>query len=197
MFRFISAIVIRIFLSIYFKLNVVNVERFEKLKTGCIIAPNQLSAWDTVLIPAFSKRVMYMMAKEELFSNFFTTWLFTHLKVFPVKREKADVAAIKTSLKLLKKGQSICMFPEGTRNKTGADLDYKSGVIVIACTAKVPVIPVGIVSDFKFRSRVDLVYGEPIYFDEYYDKKMTHEEKKQAAEKLKAAVNKTIASVKK
>ena len=38
---------------------------------------------------------------------------------------------------------------------------------MIACMAKVPIIPVGIVSDFKFRSKINVVYGEPIYFDEY------------------------------
>jgi len=196
MFRYIFALVSRFVMRIYFKVNVINVERFEKLKTGCIVAPNHVSAWDTLLVPAFSKRIMYMMAKEELFQGKIKKWFFTSLKAFPVKRGKNDLTAIKTAIKLLKDGKSLCMFPEGTRNKDGKDLEFKTGAIMIACTAKVPIIPVGLVSDFKFRSKVNIVYGEPIYFDEYYDHKMTKEELKQAAEKLKKGVTKAIESVK-
>lgn len=197
MIRAICCVVLKLVMRICFKINVVNVERFEKLKTGCIVAPNHVSAWDTILIPAFSKRIMYMMAKEELFHGKIKSWFLKELKAFPVKRGKNDLAAIKTAIKLLKDGKSICMFPEGTRNKDGKDLEFKTGAIMIACTAKVPIIPVGLVSDLKFRSRVDVVYGEPIYFDEYYDHKMTKEELKEAAEKLKQSVNKAINSVKK
>ena len=196
MIRAICCVILKLVMRIYFKINIINVERFEKLKTGCIVAPNHVSAWDTILVPAFSKRIMYMMAKEELFHGKIKNWFFKELKAFPVKRGKNDLSAIKTAIKLLKDGKSICMFPEGTRNKDGKDLEFKTGAIMIACTAKVPIIPVGLVSDFKFRSKVDVVYGEPIYFDEYYDHKMTKEELKEAAEKLKQGVNKAINSVK-
>ena len=197
MFRAIFAVLARFVMRIYFKVDIVNVERFEKLKTGCIVTPNHVSAWDTLLVPAFSKRIMYMMAKEELFHGKIKGAFFRSLKTFPVKRGKNDLTAIKTAIKLLKEGKSICMFPEGTRNKDGKELEFKTGAIMIACTAKVPIIPVGLVSDFKFRSKAHVVYGEPIYFDEYYDHKMTKEELKEAAEKLKKAVNKATNSVKK
>jgi len=196
MFRVIFAFFARLVMRIYFKINIVNVERFETLKTGCIVAPNHVSAWDTLLVPAFPKRIMYMMAKEELFQGKIKNMFFRSLKAFPVKRGKNDLAAIKNAVKLLKDGKSVCMFPEGTRNKDGKDLEFKTGAIMIACMAKVPIIPVGLVSDFKFRSKVNVVYGEPIYFDEYYDHKMTKEELKEAAEKLKKGVNKAIESVK-
>lgn len=196
MIRAIFVVLVNLVMRICFKIEVINVERFEKLKTGCIVTPNHISAWDTILVPGFSKRVMYMMAKEELFAGKIKNCFFRSLKAFPVKRGKNDLTAIKTAIKLLKDGKSVCMFPEGTRNKDGRELEFKTGAVMIACTAKVPVIPVGLVSDFKFRSKVKVVYGEPIYFDEYYDHKMTKEELKEAAEKLKNGVNKAIESVK-
>ncbi|MBP3284744.1 MAG: 1-acyl-sn-glycerol-3-phosphate acyltransferase [Clostridia bacterium] len=195
MIRKIICMAIAIFGRFYFKINIVNYERFAKLKSGCILAPNHISPWETILVPATSKRLMYMMAKEELFSNAFYRWFWKTVKAFPVGRGKNDIGAIKTAIKLLRSGNAVCMFPEGTRNKEGEMLPFKTGVTMIAHSAKVPVIPVGIVSDLKFRSKFTIVYGEPIYFDELYDKKLTKEELEAATAKIQDAVKKAIASV--
>ena len=192
MFRKVVVFLVRIFLSIWFKVEVENVERFEKLKTSCIVAPNHQSAWDTVLVPAFSKRVMYMMAKAELFENKIFGALLKGLKAFPVKRGKGDITAVKTAVSLLNQGQSICMFPEGTRNKGDKPIRFKTGASRIAITAKVPILPVAIVSDFKFRGKVKIIYGEPIYFDECYDKTLTKEDFQKETDRVQNAVEQMI-----
>jgi len=192
MFRKVVVFFVRIFLSLWFKVEVENVDRFEKLKTSCIVAPNHQSAWDSVLVPAFSKRVMYMMAKAELFENKLFGAVLRGLKAFPVKRGKGDVTAVKTAVSLLQQGQSICMFPEGTRNKGDKPMKFKSGAARIATTAKVPILPVAVISDFKFRGKVKIVYGEPIYFDECYDKDMKKEDFREQIEKVENAVKKLI-----
>jgi len=196
MMRKIICAVLNAFGRVYFKVNLVNYDRFAKLKSGCILAPNHISPWETILVPATSKRLMYMMAKEELFSNAFYRWFWNTVKAFPVGRGKNDIGAIKNAIKLLKGGTAVCMFPEGTRSKTGELLPFKTGVAMIAHSAKVPVIPVGIVSDLKFRSKFHIVYGEPIYFDELYGKKLTKEDLDEATERIQNAVKKAIESVK-
>jgi len=98
MFRKVCVFLIRAFLNVYFKINVVNVDRFEKLKSGCVITPNHIAMWETLIVPSNSKRVMYMMAKEELFKNKFVNWLLIHLKAFPIGRGKSDIGAIKKSI---------------------------------------------------------------------------------------------------
>lgn len=191
MFREFCRLIANFILRILFNVKVVNYDRFKTLKSGCILTPNHISFWETVIVPVFSRRIMYMMAKEELFKNKFMNWFLKKLKAFPVKRGKNDLGAIKTAVKLLREGQSICMFPEGTRSKNGT-IKFKTGAVMLAVTAKAPIIPVGISSSFKFRSKVNVVYGEPIYFTEYYDKKMTKEELTEATKKVEDAVKKLI-----
>lgn len=198
MFRKIVVSIVGLYMRCCFKVDLVNYERFEKIKTGCILAPNHISAWETVMMPALSKKVMYMMAKEEIFKNRFFGWFLRQMKAFPIARKKNDLGAIKTCVKLLKDGKSICMFPEGTRSKDGT-MNFKTGVSMIAHSAKVPVIPVGIVAEdnFKFRSKVHIVYGEPIYFTDYYDKKINKEDLVDMTEKVRDGVIKAIKSVEK
>jgi len=194
MFRKFCVFLIRAFLNVYFKINVVNVDRFEKLKSGCVITPNHIAMWETLIVPANSKRVMYMMAKEELFKNKFAKWLLINLKAFPIGRGKSDIAAIKNSVDILKKGNAVCMFPQGTRAKSSDKLKFKTGAAMIAHTAKVPVVPVGIYTEnnYKFRSKVNVVFGEPIYFYDYYDKKLSKEDLNKMTAILEEAVSKEI-----
>lgn len=192
MFRKIVVFIVNIFLRLCFKVEVENVERFEKMKNSCIVTPNHISNWDGLLVAAFTKRVMYVMAKEELFKFKPFGAVLKALKVFPVKRGKNDVSAIKTAVSVLEQGQSMCMFPEGTRNTDNKPLKFKSGAVRIACAAKVPVLPVAIISTFKFRAKVKIIYGEPIYFNDCYDKEMTKEDYKNEIKKVENAVKKMI-----
>ena len=198
MFRKVCVSLIKVFVNIYFKINVVNVDRFEKLKSGCVITPNHISMWETLIVPSNSKRVMYMMAKEELFKNKFANWILINLKAFPIGRGKSDIGAIKKSASLLKKGNAICMFPQGTRAKFSDKLKFKTGAAMIAHIAKVPVVPVGIYveDNYKFRSKVNVVYGEPIYFYDYYDKKLSKEDLNKMTAVLEEAVSKEIEAAK-
>ena len=198
MFRKIIVAIVKAFMKCWFKIDLVNYERFEKIKTGCIVAPNHISAWETVIMPVLSKKIMYMMAKEEIFRDKFVGWFLRQMKAVPIARKKNDLGAIKTCVKLLKEGKAICMFPEGTRSKDGT-MNFKTGVSMIAHSAKVPVIPVGIVAEnnFKFRSVVHIVYGEPIYFTDYYDKKINKQDLAEMTDKISNGVIKAMDSVKK
>jgi 1-acyl-sn-glycerol-3-phosphate acyltransferase len=198
MFRKFVIFFVMIFLDIYFKIDVVNCDRFEKIKSGCIVAPNHISAWETVIIPAKTKRVMWMMGKEELFKNKVGAFFLNALKVFPIARGKKDFMSIKKAATLASNGNAVCVFPQGTRKKFGAKLAFKPGATMVAYKAKVPVIPVSVVpeNDFKFRSKVHIVYGEPIYFYDYYDTRLSKEVMNKLTEQIEKAVQKGIDSVK-
>ena len=80
MFRKIIVAIVKAFMKCWFKIDLVNYERFEKIKTGCIVAPNHISAWETVIMPVLSKKIMYMMAKEEIFRDKFVGWFLRQMK---------------------------------------------------------------------------------------------------------------------
>lgn len=136
---------------------------------ACIICPNHVHAMDSVIIVTTSKRKVNFMAKEELFKNGFIRFLAKIFGIFPVKRGGKDMEAIKTSLKILKNGEMLTMFPEGTRKGLERGVQPKNGAVLIAIKAGVPIIPCGVQGSFKPFTKVKLNYGKPIYFEKDTD----------------------------
>ena len=103
-------------------------------------------------------------------------------------RDGTDVHTVMDAMRVLKNGEKISMFPEGTRNKTGSDefLPFHGGSALLAIKTKTPVIPFVICTPPKFLRRTHVVFGEPMELSEYYDKKLTPADYEAAEEKLKA-----------
>ena len=142
---------------------------------GAIFAANHKSDWDPVIIALSSPRQLSFMAKSELFNNKIFGFILKKLGAFPVQRGKGDVSAVKTSLRILKSNNAMIMFPEGKRVKENEHTDAKPGIAMIATHAKVPVIPICISGKYRWMGKISVIYGEPIYFDEYYDEKLSVE----------------------
>lgn len=138
---------------------------------GFILSANHVSNWDPPILATFIEREVCYMAKEELFKNPIFAAAIRALHVFPVKRGAADKNAIKNAVKILKSGECLGLFPEGTRSKTGKIGKAESGVSLIASMTKVPIIPAALVNTNKIFSaetkfpRLAIVYGKPIYFN--------------------------------
>lgn len=116
------------------------------------------------------------MAKAEMFKNRILGGLFKSLGAFPVHRGRGDIGAVKSAFEILNNQQVMLMFPEGKRVKKNIRTEAKAGVAMIASKAKVPVIPVHIIGDYKWMGKIVVVYGKPIEFSQYYDKKVTMDE---------------------
>ena len=155
---------------------------------GCIVYANHTCYLDPVVMGGFTKRQIKFMAKTELFKNAVFRYILTRLGTFPVRRGEADLSAVKMSLRLLKNGETLGMFPEGTRNKSGAPMDAEPGLSMIAIKAKVPVIPMAIVSSYRVFSPVRLIIGKPIYLEKFYDKKLTMEHHREISNSLMGRV---------
>lgn len=140
-----------------------------------IVCANHVTAIDPIFVGISLPKRMHFMAKAELFKNFFLRALMNGLGAFPIKRGEADIKSIKTSLKLLSNGKVLGLFPEGTRNKT-TDIVAEPGIAMLAVKAKVPVLPVAIISTYKFFKKTRVVIGKPIELTEYYDRKLLNED---------------------
>ena len=168
--RAIIVFLIRIFCYIVFRVKKIGKENVPK--TGAyIMCANHTSNWDPPLIVACTNRKMHIMAKAELFKNKFICWLAEKCWVFPVKRGGKDIESMKHSLKVLKDGEMLMLFPEGTRNGMNKNGRAQNGAAFMALRTGVPVIPVGIVGDMKPFHKVTLNYGKPLDFSEYQSNK--------------------------
>ena len=141
-----------------------------------VLCGNHVHALDAPAIVLSAKRKVVFIAKAELFENRFFGGIISRLGAFPVHRGKGDVSALKASFKILKDDGAMLIFPEGGRVKNGKKSRAKSGVAMIAQKMCVPVIPVYIDGDYKWMHKITVIYGEPISFEEYRDKKLSGDE---------------------
>lgn len=178
----------------------ISVSGFQNLpqNTSYILASNHLSNMDPMLIGLACRRRISYLAKEELFKNKLFAWLLYHVGAFPVKRDSADIGAIKEALKRLKSGCPLVIFPEGTRQPVAEGNEVQAGISLIAVKSGVPVVPVFIRDSDKVmpkgarflkRYMVKIIFGEP----EQYTKKDSYP---QIALKIMGKINSLATKVK-
>ncbi len=118
-------------------------------KGPLIIAPNHLSFLDPPLVGVSSPRRLHYMAVAEVFKFFFIGNLTRRLGAFPVKKRRADIAATKKALKILKDREALLIFIEGTRSPSGELLKPKPGVGMLAYRSGATIIPTLIVGSHR------------------------------------------------
>jgi len=142
--------------------------------SGAILCGNHVSYADPALLWCAVPRQTHFMAKSELFKKGIVAWVLPRVWTFPVRRGEADRTAISNATELLKRGELVGIFPEGTRQRDGMG-EGQQGAAFIAMRAGVPLVPVGIAGTDKIMPkgsklmrfpRVTIRYGEPIAFSD-------------------------------
>ena len=173
-----------------FRVHTVGRENLRKVQTkGCIIAPNHVSAIDPVfiVISRFWGRRMLVFAKKELFEiNALLTWFFRCSGALCVRGTKEELEIIDRTVEACRAGETLLIFPEGTRGKTESELElgeFHNGSFKMATKTGCPIIPLSISGSReileahfpKIRgTHVTVTYGKPIIPGE-----LTKEEKKE------------------
>ena len=157
---------IYIWLKIYYRAEIIGLENVPK-EGPLIFCGNHRSYLDPPLLVATAKRDMKFLAKEELYKNKFLAFLGWAFEAIPVKRDEKDISAIKTSLKDLKEGKCIALFPEGTRNGLEKGEKVKDGVAFFALRSGAKVVPCGIKGGTKEHRKVTIRYGKPLDYSKY------------------------------
>lgn len=157
---------IYIWCKIYYRAEIIGLENVPK-DGALIFCGNHRSYLDPPLMVATAKRDMKFLAKEELYENKFLKFLGWAFEAIPVKRDEKDVSAIKNSLKVLKNGDCIALFPEGTRNGLEKGEKVKDGVAFFAVRSGAKVVPCGIQVGTKENKKVIIKYGKPLDYSKY------------------------------
>lgn len=152
--------------KIYYRAKIIGVENIPK-EGALIFAGNHRSYLDPPLMVATAKRDMRFIAKEELTENKFLKFLIWTFDAIKVKRDEKDVGPVKESLKTLKEGRCIALFPEGTRNGLEKGEKVKDGVAFFALRSGAIVIPCGIKGGEKGNRKVTITYGKPLDYSKY------------------------------
>jgi 1-acyl-sn-glycerol-3-phosphate acyltransferase len=140
---------------------------------GYVLACNHLSNFDPwpLGMPLWPQHWLRFMAKAELYW-WPATYILDAAGAFPVHRERADVEAVNTAVRLAKEGNVVVMFPEGTRRKKGLVKKHqaraRSGAARIALNAGVPLVPAAVAGTDRLLALGPLrvAFGAPIEMDD-------------------------------
>lgn len=177
--------------KIYYRAEIKGLENIPK-EGALIFCGNHRTYLDPPLMVCTAKRDMRFLAKDELAKNPFLNFLGNVFDAIHVKRDEKDVTAIKESLKALKNGQCIALFPEGTRNGLEKGEKVKDGAAFFALRTNTRVIPVGISGGLKKFQKVKIVYGKPLDLSNYTEMYKNKETEKQALEEVSKLIMDSI-----
>jgi glycerol-3-phosphate dehydrogenase (NAD(P)+) len=142
--------VLQPFFHIYFRMQRIGREHIPS-SGPVIIAANHRSFLDPFVIACMARRPMYYVAKKELFGKPWQGWILNALGAFPVDRGGSDEEMIQTAEAILRRGDIVLIFPEGTRIRPGALGKPKRGVGRLALETGAPVVPVAVIGTEAIR----------------------------------------------
>jgi 1-acyl-sn-glycerol-3-phosphate acyltransferase len=137
-----------------------------------ILAPNHFSQMDHFFVGLYLRRRICFMAKSQLFGPPVLTYIYKHGGAFPIRRGHHDEEAIETARAILGRGDTLLVYAEGGRSRSGELGEPKPGVGRIALETGAPVVPVAIHGSAGVRRwkklrfpGVKVRYGEPLSFE--------------------------------
>ena len=151
---------------------------------GVVLICNHQSHYDPPLLGAGLPRRLNFLARKSLFKFKPFAWLIDMLDAIPLDNEGIGFAGIKESIKRLKNGEIILVFPEGERSWDGKIAPFLQGSLVLAQRTKSAIMPAAICGCYeafprtqkypKLWGRIRVVFGKPFPYEEIKD--LTEEE---------------------
>lgn len=136
---------------------------------GLVVASNHFSWIDPPALGAASRRTLYYMAKVEAHRVPGLGQLMRTFGAFAVRRGESDRDAVRTMRQVVRDGNALGMFAEGTRQRGGIPGPVQPGAAMVAITENVPLIPVAIHGSHEWRlgnfKPVSVAWGQPLTFE--------------------------------
>ncbi len=130
----------------YANIHIMGQENIDKVSGSKIFVCNHLSNSDGLILSKILKDKYdpYFIAGVKLSNDPVTSLGTKIVKTINIKPNSADKEALTNIIKVVKEGDNIFIFPEGTRSRTGSMIEAKKGIILIAKLTKAPIVPIGI-----------------------------------------------------
>lgn len=141
----------------------------KKVKGGVLVCSNHISFQDPIIVSAkFWYRRLNMVATKYLFDTKLKNFFFKNTLCIKIDKENISIDSYKEIVSRLKDNKAVLIFPEGhiVKNEDNSIDAFKSGVILMAMQANVPIVPVHIIKREKWWQRQKIVVGEPIVLPE-------------------------------
>ncbi|RMF93664.1 MAG: 1-acyl-sn-glycerol-3-phosphate acyltransferase [Candidatus Schekmanbacteria bacterium] len=158
--------------KIYFRLTFKGQENIPS-DGGVIIASNHASFIDPLVIAAGIKRKVGFIIIDTYYNKPLIKWFCKSTECIPVSEEMEGAGSMKQAIKYLKRGNVLCIFPEGGRTRDGQLLPAKSGVGILALLTGATVIPTVVKGSFQAYAphhrfprpkRIEVIFGKGLNF---------------------------------
>jgi 1-acyl-sn-glycerol-3-phosphate acyltransferase len=139
-----------------------------------ILASNHQSYLDPPCIGMACRKDIYYLTRKTLYQRPVVGPILKRLNTVPVDRDRGDISSIKTIIRLIRSGQRVIIFPEGTRSSDGKLQPARAGLGMIIAKTLAPVVPIRVFGTFEALPRtggikpcpISIVVGDPIRFTE-------------------------------
>ena len=165
----------RILLTLLYRIRVHGLENFPD-HDGLLVCTNHQSFLDPLIMGVICPRPVNYLGRKTLFKFPLIAWFLRWNDTIPIDREATGIGGMKETLRRIKRGESVVMFPEGTRSVDGELQPMMSGFCAVAKRTKATLMPIGFEGAFQAYpknmkiprpGRIHAVMGKPIPFTEY------------------------------
>ncbi|HVA49921.1 MAG TPA: lysophospholipid acyltransferase family protein [Pirellulales bacterium] len=166
-------VVCRLLATVLFRIRVRGREWVPR-QGGVLVLSNHQSYFDPVLVGLACDRRLNYLARNSLFRVPGFRWLIESLDAIPIDREGLGLSGLKETLRRLKSGELVLIFPEGTRTRDGEVAPLKPGFSALARRAGVPLLPMAIDGAYDAWPRrrllpglstIHIQFGQPLSAD--------------------------------
>lgn len=165
----------RVFMTLVYRIRVYDLVNFPT-HDGLLICSNHQSFLDPLILGVVCPRPVNYLGRKTLFQFAPLGWFLKWNDTIAIDRESTGIGGMKETLRRIKRGESVLMFPEGTRTYDGEFHQLMSGFCILAKRSKATLMPIGFDGAFQAYPRqhktpqlghIHVVMGKPIPFDEY------------------------------
>ncbi|MBP5231136.1 MAG: 1-acyl-sn-glycerol-3-phosphate acyltransferase [Clostridia bacterium] len=150
-------------------------EAKKRIRGGALLISNHVGFMDPVyLMTAILYRRHHYVCIKDFFERKVVGFFFRIFQCIPIDREHFSTESFRAVVNRLRAGDLVVMFPEGRINfETDSTESFKSGMILMAVRAGVPIVPVYTEKREHWYNRVRVAVGEPVDIKALYAERPT------------------------